>query len=284
MDRVKLSNWLQYALVGTSNDNRYRHSLLKEDLNQRDEIIEELKQYIQDAHEDARYHLRELAGYSLDPFEENIAGDPSQGYPESLHITTLKGYFGETFAAIIAQHFFPFEVNNWEVPAFLFRFHIVELQHLEAINQVGGEVKPRPGRTGDDFLAFQRDSNGKIVRVLYCEAKCTAGHDDGMIAKAYKKTSESPIVDFLRIIEVLKGKSGPSAEQWIDAIRRARGNAQYERYDLISYVCGQHPKRNSVWLPTDKPHESYEAERRLEAVETHLYDIETLIREIYSSE
>jgi len=254
MDRKKLSNWLRHTLVGTNSDNSYRHCLLKENLAQRSEITEELRQYVQEAHEDARRHLRELAGYTLNPFEDYGADDPAKGYPETLHIITLQGYFGEIFAAIIAQHFSPFEVNNWEVPAFLFRFHVVELQHIEAINQIGGEVKRRPGRTGDDFLAFQRDGSGKIVRVLYGEAKCTADHDTEMIAEAYKKAGESPIVDFLRIIDILREKNDPSAEQWIDAIRRARYDAQYERYDLVSYVCGRHPKRNSVWLPTKKPH------------------------------
>ncbi|MFL5628251.1 MAG: hypothetical protein ACJ788_21945, partial [Ktedonobacteraceae bacterium] len=142
----KFLNWLQHTLVGTSSDKRYRHSLLKEDLTQHNGVIKELKQYVQDAHEDARRHLRELAGYSLNPFEGYGADDPAKGYPESLHIITLKGYFGEIFAAIIAQNFSPFELDNWEVPAFLFRFHVVELQHLEAIHQVGGEVKRRPGR------------------------------------------------------------------------------------------------------------------------------------------
>ena len=176
-------------------------------------------------------------------------------------------------------------MKNWEVPAFLFRFHVVELQHIEALNQIGGEVKRRPGRTGDDFLAFQRTSNGSIVRVLYGEAKCTADHDTGMIADAHEKASTSPIVDFLRIIEVLQEKHDPLAEQWIDAIRRARANvARYERCDLVSYVCGRHPIRADVWLPTDKPHESYKAQRRLEAVETHLYDVEAIIHDVYSSE
>src|SRR5260221_1029529 len=283
MDRKNLSNWLRHTLVGTNSDNSYRHSLLKENLTQRFEVTEELRHYVQEAHEDARRHLRELAGYTLNPFEDHGADDPAKGYPETLHIITLQGYFGELFSPIIAQHFSPFEVDNWEVPAFLFRFHVVELQHIEAINQIGGEVKLRPGRTGDDFLAFQRDGSGEIVRVLYGEEKCTADHDTEMIAEAYKKAGESPIVDFLRIIEILREKNDLSAEQWIDAIRRTRYNAEYERYDLVSYVCGRHPKRDSVWLPTDKPHKSYKAGRRLEAVETHLYGIKTLIHEVYSS-
>src|SRR5712692_4335860 len=196
MDRKKISNWLEHTLVGANSANRYRHCLLKEDLTQRCEIIEELKQYVYEAHEDTRRHLRELAGYNpLNPFEEYGTDDPAKGYPETLHIITLQGYFGEIFAAIIAQHFSPFEVDNWEVPAFLLRFHEVELQHIEVLNQIGGEAERRPGRTGDDFLGFQRDSSGKIVRVLFGEAKCTADHDTEMIAHAYEKAGDSRIVD-----------------------------------------------------------------------------------------
>lgn len=68
-------------------------------------------------------------------------------------------------------------------------------------------------------------------------------------------------------------------------LRGARAkDTQYERYDLVSYICGRHPKRDGVWLPTEKPHASYKAKRRLEAVEVHLYDVENLVREVYSSE
>ena len=58
----KLLEWLQYTLVGTSSDKRYRHTLLKEDRTQYSKVINELRQYVQDAHEDAQRHLRELAG------------------------------------------------------------------------------------------------------------------------------------------------------------------------------------------------------------------------------
>jgi hypothetical protein len=172
-------------------------------------------------------------------------------------------------------------VSNWEVPAFLFRIHTVAFQQLEALSQTGNEAKEIPGRTGDDLLAFQRDSSGEIVRILYCEAKCTADHDSGMISKAYEKASKSVPVDFLQYIEVLRDSNKPSAWQWVDAIRRARSKKTHERYDLVSYICGRHPKRNSVWLPTTKPHRNYKETRRLEAVETQLYDVDSLVQEVY---
>src|SRR5205823_3722208 len=103
---------------------------------------------------------------------------------------------------------------------------------------------------GDDCLAFQRDENGEIARVLYCEAKCTADHDSGMIADAYEKASKSAIVDLMQVIEVLEDQNTPSAQQWVEAIQKAWWKATYERCDFVSYICGRHPKQGDVWLPT----------------------------------
>ncbi len=102
-----------------------------------------------------------------------------------------------------------------------------------------------------------------------------------MISKAYEKVSKSVPVDFLQYIDVIRDSNNPSAGQWVDAIRRARSKKIYERYDLVSYICGRHPKRNSVWLPSTKPHRNYTETRRLEAVETHLYDVDSLVQEVY---
>lgn len=282
----KISTWLQYTLVGTNRNKSYRHTLLKEDQSHHCEVIQELRQYIQEAHEDARRHFSCLASDSLNPFEEQVEGDPIKGYPEKLHLQTLKGYFGEIFVAIIAQNFSPLGVTNWEVPAFLFGLHRVAFQHIETINKMGIEPKPLPGRTGDDCLAFQRDSSGKIKRVPYCEAKCTADHDSDMLLEAYKKVDESIPVDFSGYIEVLKERKNPSAKQWVDAIREVwlAENPNYERYDLISYICGRHPKRKITWHLESEPYKTYKAKHLLEAVETHLYNVDSLIREVYGIE
>lgn len=284
MNSKKISTWLQYTLVGTNRNKSYRHTLLKEDQSHHCEVIQELRQYVQDAHEDARRHFMSLAYDSLNPFEEQAEDDPIKGYPEKLHLQTLKGYFGEIFVAIVAQYFSPLEVANWEVPAFLFGLHRVAFQHIETINKTGGEVKHQPGRTGDDCLAFQRDSSGKIIRVLYCEAKCTADHDSDMISDAYEKVDQSVPVDFSAYMEVLKERSGASAKQWVDAIRKVwlEKKPSYERCDLVSYVCGRHPKRKITWHLESEPYKNYKAKRRLEGVETHLYNVDSLIREVYS--
>ena len=267
-----------------------KNSHVAENRKQRDEVLEDLKSYVYAAHEDARRRLRRLAGITLDPLGVTPTNDPAEGYPERLHIQTLKGYFGEVFAGLIAETLSPFGESGWKVPAFLFRFHLVEFQQLEKLRQRGGEAKVRPGRTGDDCLAFQL-SEGRIVKSLYCEAKCTPGHDSNMIAEAHAKVSEAELVDLLQIIEVLIEYDDPVSSQWVEALRQLWLSLpdpprDYERCDLVSYVCGRSPVQGnrSTWMDTQKPHAKYTAKRRLEAVEVHLQNIEALICQVYGKE
>ncbi|MEH2023259.1 hypothetical protein [Nostoc sp.] len=281
-----ISKWLSNS-VSESEDKRYTHRLLREDKSQRDIILNELILIVQKAHEDARYRLRKLAGNSLTPFGDFSDNDPSDGYPERLNIISRQGYFGEIFSGIIAENFAPFGQNDWEVPAFLFRFHLVEFQHLEFLNQTEEIAKKRPGRTGDDCIAFLRNSEGVIIASLVCEAKCTTNHYTEMIAEAHKKASESHIkpVDTPQIIDILQDYDDPFSSEWVNSLRvlwLGSVDKNYERCDLISYICGKHPVINPTWISPDKPHEQYTAGRRLEAVEIHLHEVENLVITVYS--
>jgi len=198
------SSWLSKKTTESS-DKRYRHSLLKENRQQRCTIMNELKAYFYRAHEDARQRLKKIEGDpTLDPLEEYSVQLPSEGYPQKLPLNnTLKGYFGEVMAALFIENFSPFGSNNWKVPAFLFRFDLQAFQYLEALRQGGNERKV-PGRPGDDCLAFQIDNNHYVKNIIYCEAKCTNTHRNESIVKAYKKVSENYAVDISRVIEVLQ--------------------------------------------------------------------------------
>jgi DEAD/DEAH box helicase len=281
-----ISKWLSNS-VSESEDKRYTHRLLTEDKSQRDIIINELILIVQKAHEDARYRLRKLAGNSLEPFGDSSESDPSFGYPERLNIISLQGYFGEIFSGIIAENFAPFGQDDWEVPAFLFRFHLVEFQHLEFLNQTEEIAKKRPGRTGDDCLAFLRNSKGVIIASLVCEAKCTTNHYTEMIAEAHKKASiphEKP-VDTPQLIDILQDYDDPLSSEWVNSLRvlwLKPVDRNYERCDLVSYICGRHPIINPTWISLKKPHEEYTAGRRLETVEIHLHEVENLVKTVYS--
>jgi hypothetical protein len=245
----------------------------------------QLKEYVYNAHEDARRRLRKLAETSLDPLEEVSGFDPAQGYPEMLHQITLQGYLGEIFAAIIAQFFTPFGITNWKVPAFLFRFHNLAFEQLEAIRQTGEEAGRIPGRTGDDCLAFQIDGKGFIFRVLYCESKCTTENSAKLIAEAHKKVGQSQIKNIHQLIEILKDYDDPDSRMWLDALRRLwmNGLSGCERYNLVNYICAHSPSKGDRkhWIPADRPHADYISDKPLEAVELHLHDVEGLVREIY---
>jgi hypothetical protein len=131
--------------------------------------------------------LRDLAGITLDPLGEPDTGDPALEYPHKLPLSTLQGYFGEVFAGLIVENGSALGESGWQVPAFLFRTHAVAFEQLELMRQTGQPLKGVPGRTGDDCMAFRRDSQGNIIRTLYCEAKCTLGHDTSLIADAHER-------------------------------------------------------------------------------------------------
>ncbi|GAB1773225.1 hypothetical protein [Priestia megaterium] len=287
--------WLGNIEKNQSKDKRYRHTLLKEKNEHKLETMEPLKIIFKKAHEDARQRLRKAFEISLDPFdvegEEEVQYDPAEGYPEVLGMTTLKGYFGEVFAGIIAENFSPFEEDNWKVPAFSFRYHEIAFDQLEMLMQTGENIENIPGRTGDDCLAFVLD-NGKIIKVLFCEAKCTAGHSETMIKKAHEQisTSNRYPVELRRLIEILNEYDSKEAKLWVKALRElwfSRAKPTHERYNLVSYVCGQSPKvpkdRRS-WIPSDVAHNKYTGIHKLEAVEVHLDDIEGTICELYGKE
>lgn len=283
---TKLRDWLAESRSEIP-EKSYCHLLLTERPEVRDLIINELAEYFYAAHEPARMLLRNLAQDSLHPLGSLSQPDSTSGYPEQLHPTTLQGYFGEVFAGIVSEHYELFGSSSWEVPAFLFHAHDVAFQQLELGRQTGERVKHVPGRPGDDCLAFERDGNGDILRVMFCEAKCTTNHDTGLIRDSFVKLSLPNIcpVDLLRVVEALRQfPENKAIEGWISALRTLYFNQRMleERCDLSSYVCGQRPIRKQTWISTSKPHSSHTAKRQLTSVEVHLDGVRELVSEVYS--
>ncbi len=268
---------------------KYRHRLLVEDKIFRESIIAEFQEFVYLAHEDARNHLRQITCDDLDPLSPpSNTYDPAAGYPESLELQTLKGYFGEIFAGAIAENLAPFDHDDWVVPAFSFRFHQVAFDQLELWRQTGKQPGKIPGRTGDDMVAFRRDVQGKIIASLLCEAKCTKDHDTEMIAEAHTKVSNSNLkpIEIRRLIEILNDYPDTDSIQWANSLRHlffSDDLKDYERFDLISYLCGRSPVRASrtTWISTEAPHKEYTGGRRLEVDETHLDDVEDLVILVY---
>jgi hypothetical protein len=122
---------------------------------------------------------------------------------------------------------------------------------------------------------------------LYCEAKCTTDHDSELIADAHEKVSNAVPVDFPRIIEILKERPDPLSSHWRKLLQQlwlSETWQQCERVDLVSYVCGRSPVQKPTWISIEKPHSKYTATRRLETVEIHLTDVESLIKSVYLNE
>src|SRR5580704_8753038 len=93
----EITSWLTVD-VQTPAGGRYEHALAVENSGLQSGILPRLRAFVSDAHEDARARLRRLAGGSLDPLAEPVKRDPTDGYPQRLHIQTLKGYFGAVLA------------------------------------------------------------------------------------------------------------------------------------------------------------------------------------------
>src|SRR5262249_24598117 len=156
--------------------------------------------------------------------------------------------------------------------AFLFRLHDVEFQHLGSINErlVAGEpfepdarAERRPGRTGDDGLAFRLNGNNKIIEVLTIEAKCLAANNRTKIVQAHEKLSAAPVTPpgVRELINLLEDYDTADAQVWQQALLDLWRTEmrQVRRHDGLAYVCGRAPRERGrqTWLPSAAPHDSY---------------------------
>lgn len=265
---------------------RYCHHHLKERDDAWANVSGSIIDYFRRAHDDAVRRLQRLIGLSLHPAGVDPAAP--NGYPHGLPLGTLQGSFGEIIAGMCAEHGSPSGYDDWEVPAFLLRTHLVAFQQLERSGQTDDLPNAIPGRTGDDCLAFRRTEDMQIVAVLYCEAKCTLDHDSALISSAHGRAASS-IVDLLQIIEVLQLGETPEATRWIDALRILRLQlfsepTRISRHDAVVYVHKRGPVRNQTWIPTDQPHQNYTAGRPLDSFEIQLSDVSSRISAVYARE
>lgn len=279
----ELENWLRQDRV-VSNSPAYSHLLLTEDPLHRASGLAALKRYADEAFADAKRHMLVPPEDSFDPL--GTVREPYKGYPEQLDQTTLQGYLGEILAGVVAEHFSPFTVT-WKVPAFLFRFHEDAFNLLARINQTGEPVTPIPGKRGNDCLAFVLNAQGRIAMALVCEAKCTTGHSSNAVRQAHTQlsTAEQIPVSVDKIIQVLQERQDQESARWVTALRHLlwKGpEAEYERCDLMVYVCGKTPRRRESWIARANRHQCYIAARRLEVAEAQLTKVSEVVAEVFS--
>jgi hypothetical protein len=276
------------------NHARYRLRLWRDHAAELPGVRDEIRAYIHEAFEDARRRLRRGFEDQLSPFNDPQV-DPAANYPSALHRVTLQGYFGETLAVLAVEHWGAVNHNDWLVPAFLFRFHDQEFQHLEEINQriragqahdADAQAEQRPGRTGDDALAFRRNAQGNITDVMTLEAKCLGQNSNAKIASAHEKLSAGgPIPSGIReLINILADYDTPEANAWQQSLLEfwRAGYRNAARYDGVAYATGHIPVAGDrqAWLP-GQPHAHYTANRHLEGIEFQFGDLNALIDELY---
>ncbi len=285
---TSLDSWIDVEETCNATSPPYCHLLIRQKEDIDSEVRDELFAYIDHAHEGARHALRAPLEDSLHPLQHNTDVDPAFGYPHKLGDTALKGFFGEIVAGIVAEHYAGDGEYDWEVPAYLFRTHVVAFQQLEVMKQTDDWERQIVGRTGDDGLAFVRDEKGRIVAWLACEAKCTGNHSSKLIRDNHVKLSQAVTrpVDLLRLIDALQDyRDDDYSRTWIAALRHywwdISRNPSVSRSDFSMYVCGACPKRNHTWISTDAPHSGYTGRRKLTCAELHMTGTDRIIRSLY---
>ena len=281
---------------------QYRLRVWREDNAELDTVRVGLVAYVQEALDDARRKMRCGLSDSLSPFADDIPDpDPAEYYPAALHQNTLLGYFGETLAGFAVEHFGAFGKEDWHVPAYLFRTHEAEFQHLDVINEhlwSGIDRDPdakseiRPGRTGDDAIAFRINGEGKITHVLTLEAKCLTKNSAAKISEAYIKLSaERPrrSTGAREIRRVLSNYDTPQAKEWQRRLLSfdSEDYRHAKHLDGLAYAVGNRPKRPSTrisWLYADAKHPNYTGGRPLEAMEFQFTDLKGLIDKLYRTQ
>lgn len=259
-------------------------------------LRDELIAYAQEALDDARARIRKGFEDSLSPFSDSV-DDPAAHYPAMLNRITLQGYLGETIAGLAVEHFGAFGKTDWHVPAFLFRFHDQEFQHLDLINErllMGEPHDPdaqnekRPGRTGDDALAFRLDAQGKITHVLSLEAKCLIRSNTEIIADAHAKLAAGTRrpSGIRELITLLSDYKTDAAQEWVARLLELyrEGFKAARRHDGLAYTVGHSPVKPETrvsWLPADAPHPSYTAGRPFDAMEFQLSELDKLVDALY---
>jgi hypothetical protein len=296
VDLSLLGAWLTTHEMPKGSNQRYRLRVWKEQKEGFAAVAGELVEYFQEALDDARHRLRLGFADSLSPFKDSTA-DPAANYPALLHQNTLFGYFGETLAALTVEHWGANGHSDWAVPALLFRLHDQEFQHLEIINERVGagvihdpdaQAERRPGRTGDDALAFRLNANNTITDIMALECKCLSNNNSGKIEDAHRKLSAGPHrpPGVRELINLLSEYDTPESNSWQKALLQLwrGGYVLSGRYDGILYACGRAPARDTTrtsWMSCIEPHQCYTAGRILEGMEFHFEQLSAVVAHIY---
>jgi hypothetical protein len=244
-----------------------------------------ISQYLEWAHADARRIFHESLGITLDP----RGGRPPVEYPNSLPVTTHKGYFGEVFCGILAEAGQVHVEDEWVVPVFLFRLHNQAEEYLMRLitgEQASGTIV---GRTGSDNLALSLNGDGTVKAILGGEAKCYESFNTTKARKALTNLGAQAAVPVSlgQLKRLLAEIDSEVFEATILDLERIIKNARQPtvpRHDLLVLIF-EDPKIRDYSAPRISVAEktaNYFADRPLQVVEVHLPGAGALIEELYA--
>ncbi|MFS1935478.1 aminotransferase [Vibrio splendidus] len=282
----------------------YGHLLLEQIEDSNEELVSRLKAYFESAHLDARGVIHDFMGISLHP---DHAKQTSINYPSSLHLTTLKGFFGEVMTGLIAEGYNLIGQHNWEVPVFLFRFHDDAKKYLFTLVRDPSQKRQTIGRLGTDFIGISING-GEVERVISGEAKwrkeLTQSVVDTVMLGPKEKGKQTRVTgkgvwaelnkevnppNGLRELQIALKDLDPQtygdAILSMDKLLAAFEPAVVPKTDLV-LVVGE-PRNNrekgECCIKWDEVPESYLAGNDLQVVEIVLPDGENLIIDLYAS-
>ena len=298
-----LENWLEQ---NPSFIKGYGHLLIEQVNAYDDELIARLKEYFESAHLDARMVFHEFIGIGLHPDDNEKRAEVS--YPSSLHLTTLKGFFGEVLAGLLAEGYELVGNKEWIVPIFLFRFHDDAKKYLFTLIRDPDQQRQTIGRLGTDFIGISIDDDGEVDRLISGEAKwrkrlSKSSVDDIMLGpkiKGKQDRVESKGVwaelnkevnppNGLRELQIALKEVDPEgyAETILSMDKQlsAFNATTVPKTDLVVIVGEANRNRNKgeCNLDFDQVPKEYLAGNDLQVVEVVLNDGENLIQDLYAS-
>lgn len=284
----------------------YGHLLIEQIKAGDDELLSALKSYFESAHLDARVVFHDFMGISLHPDDDEKQADVS--YPSSLHLTTLKGFFGEVLAGLLAEGYELVGNHEWKVPVFLFRFHDDAKKYLYTLVRDPSQERQTIGRLGTDFIGVSIDDNGEVARLISGEAKwrkeLTQSAVDNVMLGPKKKgkqereegrgvwaelNKEVNPPNGLRELQIVLKEIDPEghAETIVsmDKLLSAFDANTVPKTDLVLIVGGGNKEREKgeCRIGYDRVPKEYLAGNDLQVVEVVLNDGERLIKDLYAS-
>jgi hypothetical protein len=298
-----LDEWLEEHASVVGN---YGHLLLEQRKTKDAGLFAKLVPYFESAHLDARTIFHEFMGIDLHP--DAATGPTGISYPSSLHLTTLKGFFGEALTGLIVEAYELVGNHGWKVPVFLFRFHDDAKKYLYTLVRDPEQERQTIGRLGTDFIGVSVDEGGEVDRLISGEAKwrktLTLSAVDNLmlgpkIAGEKKREEEKGVwaelnkevnpPNGLRELQIALKEIDPDghAETIIsmDKLLSAYGAHSVPKTDLVVIVGkgGAAREENTTFIEWEKMPDAYSAGNDLQVVEVILSDGEELVEELYQS-